>query len=143
MVVLHWLCLPVGRPRNFPLLTVISACLLAEPALWKRIPRAACAVAVLLAIWLGGMALRTVEWTQPAGEPLSVALIQADIPQSRKWDPDHIQHTLSLYRDMSYAQGPVDLILWPETAVPVLQSQAQGFVDAMDANFARGRLRDR
>lgn len=127
---------PVGGVWLLSLLTVLTACLLAEPAVWKRLPQAACASALLLAIWLGGLGLRHIEWTQPAGDPLSVALIQADIPQSRKWDPDHIQHTLSLYRDMSYAQGPVDLIVWPETAIPVLQTQAQGFADAMAANFA-------
>lgn len=127
---------PIGGVWLLSLLTVLSACLLCEDALWKRLPHAAGAVALVVAIWAGGKLLSNIDWTQPAGEPLSVALIQADIPQSRKWDPDHIQHTLTLYRDMSYAQGQVDLLVWPETAVPVLQSQAQPFVDAMAANFA-------
>ncbi len=127
---------PIGGVWLLTFLTVLSACLLSELRLWKRPSHAAAAVALLLAVWLGGKGLGAIEWTKPTGEPLSVALIQADIPQSRKWDPDHIQQTLSLYRDLSYAQGPVDLILWPETAIPVLKTQAQGFADAMAANLA-------
>lgn len=127
---------PIGGIWLLSFLTVISACLLAEVRLWQRLPHAAGVAAVLLGIWFGGKALGAIEWTQPVGEPLSVALIQADIPQSRKWEPEHIQQTLSLYRDMSYAQGAVDLIIWPETAIPVLQTQAQGFADAMAANLA-------
>lgn len=127
---------PIGGIWLLSFLTVISACLLSEFSIWKRLPHGAAAVALLLVIWLGGKGLGAIEWTQPAGEPLSVALIQADIAQSRKWDPEHIQQTLGLYRDMSYAQGPVDLIIWPETAIPVLKSRAQGFADAIAANLA-------
>ncbi len=127
---------PVGGVWLLSFLSVLTACLLAELRLWKRLWPAASAAVLLLAMWLGGKALTLPEWTRPAGPPLSVALIQADIPQSRKWDPAHIDHTLSLYRDLSVAQGPVDLIVWPETAVPVLQSQAIAFTDGMAARLA-------
>src|SRR5690606_19831443 len=70
------------------------------------------------------------------GKPLTVALIQADIEQSRKWDPAHIDYTLATYRDMTYAQQ-ADLVLWPETAVPVLSSNAMPFVQGMAANLAQ------
>ncbi|MFN3581932.1 MAG: apolipoprotein N-acyltransferase, partial [Pseudomonas sp.] len=127
---------PVGGVWLLSFVSVLSACLLCEPKLWRRLPLALSGVAALALIWLGGKGLTAVEWTQPVGEPLSVALIQADIAQERKWDPDHIEYTLGLYRDMSYAAGSVDLILWPETAIPVLQSQARHFADSMAANLA-------
>lgn len=116
--------------------TVLSACLLSEWCLWRRWLSALCALALLSVIWLGGAQLSAVQWTQPEGRPLSVALIQADIEQSRKWDPAHIDYTLSTYRDMSYAQA-ADIILWPETAVPVLSSRAMPFVQAIAANLAQ------
>ncbi|WP_373185044.1 apolipoprotein N-acyltransferase [Halopseudomonas sp.] len=122
---------PVGGVWLLGFLSVLTACLLSEPRVWRRLRPAAGGLVLLLIIWAGGRALITLEWTQPTGSPLSVALIQADIPQSRKWDPAHIDHTLTLYRDLSIAQGPVDLIVWPETAVPVLQSQARAFTDGM------------
>lgn len=128
---------PVGGVWLLSFLSVLSACLLSEAPIWRRMHSAAVASALLLGIWLGGNALTAVEWTRPTGSPLSVALIQADIAQSRKWDPAHIDHTLTLYRDLSVAQGPVDLIVWPETAVPVLQSQARAFTDGMAARLAK------
>lgn len=127
---------PVGGVWLASFFSVLTACLLIEILSAGRLRQRAAAAALIAAIWLGGLMLSTIEWTRPVGEPLSVALIQADIPQSRKWDPDHIEHTLALYRDMSYSQGPVDLIVWPETAVPVLQSRAAPFVEAMAANLA-------
>lgn len=127
---------PIGGVWLLSFLSVFTACLLSEPPAWRHLRPAAAAVAVLLVIWLGGKALTSVDWTEPTGSPLSVALIQADIAQSRKWDPANVDRTLSLYRDLSIAQGPVDLIVWPETAVPVLQSQALAFTNGMAARLA-------
>jgi len=100
-----------------------------EPALLKRIPRRLRCSKVLRDLGLGGMALRTVDMTQPAGSLLGRLIPGRPNPVAQIMDPDHIQHTpRPVYADLSYAQGPRDLILWPRkyTAVPVLQSQAQG-----------------
>lgn len=126
---------PIGGVWLLSFFTVLSACLLSEWALWRRLSSGLTVVALLALIWLGGAQLAALQWTQPSGQPLSVALIQADIEQSRKWDPAHIDHTLATYRDMSYAQH-ADIILWPETAVPVLSSRAMPFVQAIAANLA-------
>ncbi len=127
---------PIGGVWLTGVLSVLSACLLVERELWRTWRRALAPAATLFAIWGGGWLLATVQWTEPTGRPLSVALIQADIAQARKWDPEHVEYTLSLYRDMSYAQGAVDLVLWPETAIPVLQSRAMPFIQGVAANLA-------
>lgn len=127
---------PLGGVWLTGYLGVLTGCMLVEPRLWQSRRRLAGAALLTAAIWLGGLGLAQFEWTRPTGEPLSVALIQADIAQSQKWDPAHIDHTLALYRDLSYAHAPVDLIIWPETAVPVLESQARGFVQAIGQNLA-------
>lgn len=127
---------PLGGVWLLSFLTVFSACLLSEWQAWRRLSSALLASVLLVMIWGGGALLSQIEWTRPAGNPLSVALIQADIEQSRKWDPAHIDHTLTTYRDMSYAQT-ADLIVWPETAIPVLSSRARPFVDAIAANLAK------
>ncbi|MEH6565056.1 MAG: apolipoprotein N-acyltransferase [Halopseudomonas sp.] len=127
---------PLGGVWLLGALAVCSACLLSEWRLLRRPAQAGMALLLIASFWLGGLALQQVNWTQPKGEPLSVNLVQANIEQSLKWDPDYITHTLSLYRDLTYAQPATDLVVWPETAVPVLQSQSQYFVDGIAANLA-------
>ncbi len=60
-----------------------------------------------------------VNWTQNSGDPLKVAVIQGNISQDIKWNPDFRQYTLDKYRDLSQPQFEKnDLIVWPETAIP-------------------------
>lgn len=70
-------------------------------------------------VWGGGFLLKPVQWTQPTGESLTVSLIQGNIPQAEKWKPSMHSPTLELYRQLTLQQdASVDLIVWPETAVP-------------------------
>ncbi|MDY0250622.1 MAG: apolipoprotein N-acyltransferase [Pseudomonas sp.] len=87
---------------------------------------------LLVAIWSLGFALQTQQWTQPSGQPLSVTAIQGNIEQNLKWDPAQIEAQLLLYQSLTLNAAPSDLIIWPETAVPVLKEQAQGYLNSMD-----------
>ena len=53
-------------------------------------------------------------------KPLRVALIQGNIPQDVKWSPEFREHTLNIYERLTRdaSKGGVDLIVWPESAVP-------------------------
>ena len=64
-----------------------------------------------------GVALRTIEWTTPQGEPLTVALLQGNIPQEMKFVPGRFQETLDLYTRLAESTG-ARLIVLPETAIP-------------------------
>ena len=76
-----------------------------------------CALLFLL-IGLGGWALKQAEWTQPAGAPLRISLLQANIAQDLKWNEDRIVETLETYRALvMLSQSP--LIVLPETALPL------------------------
>ncbi|HEY9197987.1 MAG TPA: apolipoprotein N-acyltransferase [Gammaproteobacteria bacterium] len=82
-------------------------------------------------LWAGGAGLKTVEWTQVSGAPIRVSLIQGNIPQDEKWDPDQqvatLEKYLTLTRDEWTAQDQPhpDLVIWPESAVPAFQHQVQ------------------
>lgn len=84
-----------------------------------NLPGAAASVALLCAVVAGGWQLQQVHWTRPSGPALSVALLQGDVAQSEKFRPESLGPTLRLYghwlRDLR-----ADLIVTPETAVPVL-----------------------
>ncbi len=77
----------------------------------------------VLVIILGvGAGLRTVGWTAPHGEPISVRLLQGNIAQEMKFEIDTISDTLALYYQM-ISEQPADLIATPETALPLLSHQ--------------------
>lgn len=72
----------------------------------------------LLLLWVCGYALQQVEWTRPSGAPVSVSLLQGNIAQDLKWQPDHVRTTLDTYRRFAL-ESRSRLIVLPETALPL------------------------
>ncbi len=80
------------------------------------------ALALVAAILAGGGALTQLHWTHAEGKPISVRLIQGNVPQDEKFNGAHVLATLKQYRDAIMA-APADLIATPETAVVMLPQQ--------------------
>lgn len=80
------------------------------------------ALALLVAVPLAGLALAQVRWTAPLGQPISVRLLQGNVPQEMKFAPEQLDASLVLYQQM-ITERPADLIATPETALPMLASQ--------------------
>ena len=60
--------------------------------------------------------------------PLRVAVVQGNIPQDVKWSPKFQDKTISIYERLTReaAKSGVDLVVWPESAVPFFfQDQPQ------------------
>ena len=76
------------------------------------------AAALLGSLVLAGFLLRGIAWTQPHGEALRVSLLQGNIPQSLKWDPQRAALSLDTYAGL-VQRTPADLTVLPETALPV------------------------
>ena len=74
-----------------------------------------------VALLIGGLMLTPLRWTQASGSPISVRLLQGNVPQNMKFSPDQLQTSLSLYQRL-ITQAPADLIVSPETALPLLAS---------------------
>lgn len=87
-------------------------------------------------VWLLGLAMHGHEWTHADGEPIQVSVIQANIPQKDKWSPMLKQPTKDLYRRLSLQQQDVDLIVWPETAVPDYLHRASDYIDELGQQMA-------
>ncbi len=81
---------------------------------WRRPGLWAC---ILLLLGCGGL-LRGIDWTQPIGAPLSVSLLQGNVPQSLKWDPKRLPLSVEAYLGLAKA-NPASLTVLPETALPL------------------------
>lgn len=76
-----------------------------------------------------------VPFTEPAGPPIRVALLQGNVPQHLKWAPSQFLPTVALYReltDRALATG-VDLIIWPESAIPAFATQVRELLHELQA----------
>lgn len=79
----------------------------------------------LLLIWAAGWGLTNVKWSQPTGKPITVALVQGNLPQLTKWDTSKILYRLDTYADLSRPYwGKVDAIIWPENALTIFWQDA-------------------
>ena len=91
-------------------------------------------IATIVLIIVAGNVLKIVEWTTPIGAPINVALVQGNIAQDTKWSPEKAQSTIDQYLEMVKA-SIAELIILPETALPVISSQLDPSVkDALTAH---------
>jgi len=62
-----------------------------------------------------------------------ICVIQANIPQDRKWDKAFIDDTIDHYSRLSLQAIPCDLVVWPETALPFYYGMDPGPSNRVDA----------
>ncbi|ABE59688.1 apolipoprotein N-acyltransferase [Chromohalobacter israelensis] len=93
------------------------------------------ALAPLAAIWVIPMLLPA-QWTTPQGEPKRVALLQGNLPQLTKWSAEGQRAAANTYSTLTRAQPEgTDLIVWPETALPMFAAQARPVLERVQATL--------
>jgi len=80
---------------------------------WRALPITVVSLAVMV-----GIVLNPAEWTHESGEPISVALVQGNVEQSLRWDPERMLANINLHREASEPFWGVDLLVWPENTIP-------------------------
>ncbi|KAA0012525.1 apolipoprotein N-acyltransferase [Billgrantia pellis] len=121
---------PIGGVYALSLIIVLSGTLGVEflrRRWWTAAPVAA--------LWLAPLALPG-NWTQPAGDPLRVTLLQGDLPQLIKWTPEGQRTAANTYLEMTreHAEG-ADLIVWPEAALPMFEDEAEPLLARAQAHL--------
>jgi len=121
---------PVVGALGVSLIAAVSAGLLASFWQFRDIK----SLLVIALIWIGGSALNTIEWTHESDHPISVSVIQGNVPQNIKWDSEQVLKTLLLYQTKTEEQWQSALIVWPENAATVFYHQAKtAFFDPLGA----------
>jgi len=84
--------------------------------------RAAILAGAIAVVVAGGAVLSRIEWTSPAGPPVTVSLVQGNVTQELKFDPDFRRTTFELYtRLLDNSRGR--LVVLPESAFPVFADE--------------------
>lgn len=75
--------------------------------------------AMLLVVGLCGWA--RFDQYRPSGEAYTAAVVQGNVDQGKKWEPEYQAATVAKYLTLSeqtLSQGKPSLIVWPETSMP-------------------------
>ncbi len=118
----------------------------------RKLSSGAAIFAVLASVFLL-LTARSLDQFQPKIAPASsgditVSVIQGNIPQDEKWDPEFKNRTIEDYKSFSQfaVQSKPDLIVWPESSWPDIfnrdlkQGLFRTFVQSMGTNFLIGSL---
>ena len=113
------------------LAVLLAACMVLAFSPQRK--RALALAAVVLA---AGLALDQLAWTSPHGAPISVRLLQGNVPQEMKFNPEQAGETLALYHEM-LTEARADLIATPETALPMMANALPPDFLELLSTFAR------
>lgn len=90
-------------------------------------------IAFVVAFAFGAKSLTHLQ-KDPQKAPLVVSLVQGNIAQQIKWDPDYFAQTVqTYYRLVAPLLGKSDVIILPESAIPALESDIQPIMQSFDA----------
>lgn len=112
---------------------VVLSCAIVE-IFKKRVFWVVPAAILLIGAW-GASQLSFVQ--QKDAKPLQVSLIQGNIPQDLKWLVEYQYKTLEIYTQLTRSEWGQDLIVWPESSIPMFQTDIQPFLDVMDDQARR------
>ena len=112
-----------------------------------RVARVAPAAVVSVALIVASMLLPLATWTVPANAPLKVRLLQGNVKQEMKFEQAGMVAAINEYQQMITAK-PADLIVTPETAIPVLIQElpvpfataVRNFVDTTGTSMLFGAI---
>jgi apolipoprotein N-acyltransferase len=119
---------------------------LQSPRLIERRAGAKLAIQVtLVAFFVGWLGFTRIAFSDALGLPTKVSLLQGNVAQTMKWEPEKFAETLKLYeRLVTQAKG--ELIILPETALPAPLSRIptdyierlRGIANSKNANLIIG-----
>lgn len=86
------------------------------------------------ALLIGTHYSQQMEWMTASvdSESRDVVLIQGNIEQSLRWQPEMEWPTMQKYLQLTEPHWDADIIVWPEAAIPRLEAQAIPYLQTLD-----------
>ncbi|MCB1686615.1 MAG: apolipoprotein N-acyltransferase [Pseudomonadales bacterium] len=107
---------------------------------WRRMGafdgQAAALLLVILLPWLIGAGLTQIRWSTPQAAH-RVALVQGNVPQTVKWQPETRAPIIEKYLRLSEPYWGADLILWPEAALTAFEHEIPDLLARLNARGQR------
>ncbi len=95
----------------------------------------------LLALILVGAGLQKITWTQPLGALTRVSLLQGNVAQDQKFADGQLDLSLNRYQAL-IEQSTAQLIVLPETALPILRNELPSDYREKVSQYARNNHAD-
>jgi apolipoprotein N-acyltransferase len=133
-------------------LSLLAVLLLASPAalfapsgsrLGGRIGSAALAGLLVTLLGLGYVwGERRLGTAAPDSTGVRLRIVQANVDQAEKWRPENSVEIFNDYLDLTKARGleNIDIVIWPETAVPFLLADAPDALSAIGDALPQGTI---
>lgn len=79
-----------------------------------------CFIVIFIIVCVLGYGYFKLSIAETTKETLDISVVQGNIPQALKWDPDYKEAIYNIYTSLTKdaANDRPDLIIWPETAIP-------------------------
>jgi len=119
----------------------VSLCLLIAASLISLVfrtkgPKILIYLLVLILLTLFVQIIKNKSWTEISSKPVSMALIQGNISPNLKWNEGEELQIIQTYYQLTQSQleqnKNIDLIIWPEDALPLFKSSAEPFLTLLN-----------
>lgn len=122
---------PLVGERGLAVILVSIAAML----VWAWLARQAWLLLLPVVFTAAPLVLDQFDPIERTGETTDVLLVQGNIEQSLKWDAEQQWPTVLKYLDLSRPDyGNHDLVIWPESAITVLEPFASDILSNLDAS---------
>lgn len=89
-------------------------------------------VMVVCSIWLSGLFLQGITWTNKTQSPITTTLVQPNIPQEMKWNPAFADYIFETLMTQTSEHWNSDLVVWPEASIPFLYHNASPYLTRIE-----------
>lgn len=120
--------LPIVGVLGVSFLTCFAATFLAVSLQFTGNKRSLCIISIVI-LMIAPQWLKTISWSKASAEPISVGVIQANLSMRDKWDENLFWQLLERYKHDTVQLMGTQLIVMPESAIPLPPSYVNDFLD--------------